>query len=574
MGKFQRYYNKTEDESTEASKTETVVYNVDPKPRPWGRRQADKRIKKNKTNKIVVKIPNPNPKFKGKVPIPKELLKKHGRGEGINPKGVRTNTHQKRIEKKEKIIQFATKQAARAEVLLTEDEGFLEADAGETTTQFTQKQIAESVDITAATKSFELKLNDFGPYRLKYTKNGRHLLIGGKRGHVAAFDWVTKKLHCEMNVMESVHDICWLHIETMFAVAQKEWVYIYDNQGIELHCVKRLNRITRMEFLPYHFLLASCSDMGSLSWLDISIGQLVSQFNTNLGRLTMLSQNPWNAVLCVGHSKGVVSMWSPNSKSPLAKMLCHKAPLTALHVDSKGQFLATAASNRELKIWDVRKLSGPLQQYKLITAANNLNFSQKNMLALGMGNVVEVYRDCCMNTAKRPYLRHRFVTSVGNLNFCPYEDVLGVATATGVASLIVPGSGEPNFDALEANPFQSKSQRREAEVKSLLEKIQPELITLDPTSIVEVDLPTLKDKIEAKQKLLHVKPPKINFTPRNKAKGKGGSVKVAKNKKIVREQAKKEFIKNTKGLAPEFGSEKNEKEHGVLARFLPKKSKT
>lgn len=54
--------------------------------------------------------------------------------------------------------------------------------------------------------------------------------------------------------------------------------------------------------------------------------------------------------------------------------------------------MATSASNRELKIWDVRKLDGPVQEYKLIQAANHLNFSQKRMLALGMGNVVEVYR--------------------------------------------------------------------------------------------------------------------------------------------------------------------------------------
>lgn len=337
---------------------------------------------------------------------------------------------------------------------------------------------------------------------MKYTRNGRHLMLGGKMGHVAAFDWVTKRIHCEMNVTEEISDIAWLHIETMMAVAQKNWVHFYDNQGTELHCVKTMHRIRRLEFLPYHFLLASGNDEGFLSWLDVSIGEMVSSYNARVGPVRMMCQNPTNGVLCIGDTKGVVSMWSPSTREPLAKLLCHRSSVSACAVDPKGTYLATSGLDKSVKIWDVRALSGPTIEYKIQMPANEITISQKGLLALAMGNVCEVYKKPNLILNNAPYLRQRCTDYIHGLQFCPFEDVLGISTRKGFTSLLVPGAGEANIDAIEANPFQTKSQRREFEVHALLDKIPSEFIALNPNTIAAIDLPTFKEKIDAKKQLL------------------------------------------------------------------------
>lgn len=71
-----------------------------------------------------------------------------------------------------------------------------------------------------------------------------------------------------------------------------------------------------------------------------------------------------------------------------------------------------------------------------------------------------------------------------------------------------------------------------------------------------------------------MKPPKINYEPRNKMKGKGGAANLARNRKIVQGEAKKEFIKNMKQVRAEIqpgGKKKKIQGTGsVLDRFLPK----
>uniref|UniRef100_A0A4X1TFS5 WD repeat-containing protein 46 n=1 Tax=Sus scrofa TaxID=9823 RepID=A0A4X1TFS5_PIG len=441
--------------------------------------------------------------FAGPAPVPVEVVRKFRRIDKSKKLPRSKSKAQSRLDAAEAEEEEISVKAARSELLLAEEPGFLEGEDGEDTARIRQADIAEAVDIASAAKHFDLNLRQFGPYRLNYSRTGRHLALGGRRGHVAALDWVTKKLMCEINVMEAVRDIRFLHSEALLAVAQNRWLHIYDNQGIELHCVRRCDRITRLEFLPFHFLLATASETGFLTYLDVSVGKIVAALNARAGRLDVMTQNPYNAVVHLGHSNGTVSLWSPAVKEPLAKILCHRGGVRAVAVDPTGTHMATSGLDHQLKIFDLRATFQPLSARTLPQGAGHLAFSQRGLLAAGLGDVVNVWAGpggAGAPCLEWPYLTHRLTGHVHGLQFCPFEDVLGVGHSGGVTSMLVPGAAEPNFDGLESNPYRSRKQRQEWEVKALLEKVPAELICLDPRALAEVDVVSLeqekKERIE------------------------------------------------------------------------------
>lgn len=89
-----------------------------------------------------------------------------------------------------------------------------------------------------------------------------------------------------------VRDVKFLHDHTMFAAAQKKHLYIYDNQGIELHHIRDILEPCKLDFLPYHYLLVCASKLGFLKYLDITSGKEVVECKTKRGEPTCMRQNP------------------------------------------------------------------------------------------------------------------------------------------------------------------------------------------------------------------------------------------------------------------------------------------
>eukprot|EP00301_Raphidiophrys_heterophryoidea_P023570 c7408_g1_i1.p1 GENE.c7408_g1_i1~~c7408_g1_i1.p1 ORF type:complete len:539 (-),score=140.12 c7408_g1_i1:247-1803(-) len=395
-----------------------------------------------------------------------------------------------------KASEKAIERAMRAEMMLASQPGFIEPENSmEKTYKVKQAEIVKSVDVQTAHKKFSLKLNSYGPYNVALSHNGRHMLLAGNKGHVASMDWVAHTLSSEIFLKETVRDVTYLHNESMYACAQRKYAYIYDsNTGAEIHCMRNHFEPTRLQFLKYHFLLASVNTGGILRYHDTSTGEHVSEINTHKGACHVMAVSPYNAIVTLGHSNGTVSLWTPNTHKALVKMLCHAGSLTDVAVHSNGVHMVTSGLDGRIKVWDVRKYA-TLHTYLPSVPTHSLAISQRGVLAWTEARKVLLFKDALNSFQTHPYLTHESESTVERVAFVPYEDVLVVGHALGIESMLVPGAGEPNFDTREANPYQTARQRSEHEVHTLLEKLPPDTICIDPREIGSIRQPARETNI-------------------------------------------------------------------------------
>jgi len=130
------------------------------------------------------------------------------------------------------------------------------------------------------------------------------------------------------------------------------------------------------------------------------------------------------------------------------------------------------------------------------------------------------------------------------------------------------------MDVMEVNPFETVKERQDNEVKSLLNKLQPEMIALDPTFIGNLD--ARSEAQRAADRDLDAKPVDIETQIRNKARGKNSALRrylrkqraknVIDEKRLKVDEVWKEYVQQQQGSA----DKKKEKEVELgpaLSRF-------
>ncbi len=214
-----------------------------------------------------------------------------------------------------------------------------------------------------------------------------------------------------------------------------------------------------------------------------------------------MTQNIQNSVIATGHSNGTINMWTPNYGSePAIKLLAHPTTINNICIDYTGTYLTSIGTDKKMRVWDLRNTYNQVFEYFTPQQAQSLSISQKGLLAMGVGSIVEIWKDHCKIKQQKPYLKHHFnnkQTYANDLKFINFEDFLGIGTNMGYTQIVIPGSGE-------ANPFETKKHKRNSEIHKLLEKIPYSMINLHSEALVN-SIDTRSKEVSEKEKQNEIK---------------------------------------------------------------------
>ncbi|EAY12123.1 WD repeat protein, putative [Trichomonas vaginalis G3] len=468
-------------------------------------------------------------------------------------------------------VSAAARSAARSEMLHTVEKGYIDSQ-----TRLSQREILKEIPIAIAARKFDFQLPN-GPYHVDITENGRTLLLGGEGGHLAMFDWFNGQKHLEINPEFKVRDVCFLGDNTRCAMATNKSLYILDKTGVQMHEIREANGATHLEFLPHFWLLVAATEHKHLVYTDITSGEIVMNAYTTF-LPTCMCRNRQSGVIALGHDRGSISLWTPNTNEPVARLQKHTPAVVAIDIDMTGTKLAAAHGDGNIQIWDLRNFNRCYQKRSDFAGITDIAFSATGVLGVARGNHVEMYNKY---EDKRAFLSSKYPSKVTSLKFATFEDFAIIGLQSGISSMVVPGSGEPNLDSNVANPFETAEWRQEQEVRHLLDKLPKEMISLDPSTVFHVGKIENKHK-ERTERLKKKRMIKVDANdqqqqneeePNKKQKNQPKKVTMERKLRMMKDEYNRKLIEEKTAQLKKEADGKDE-EADPLARFQrEKKSK-
>ncbi|EZG56154.1 putative U3 small nucleolar RNA-associated protein 7 [Gregarina niphandrodes] len=407
---------------------------------------------------------------------------------------------------------------------LADSHGFIEAEhEGEKTVDVTQEDILAEVEL-GVTKN---KWTEFGlsrgPYTLDFTDDGTHLLLAGATGEARLYDLRGRRRKAgptevvRVACNETIRTARFCYNSACWALAQKNSLCLYDNEGVRIHDFDRSDSCTSIDYLPYHFLLVSAKGgRGFIEWRDLSTGKFVGTNQTKYlsPRKEALRHNRYNGVCYTAHTDGIARLWTPTLKEEALSFFVHGSGTNSV-VPFRDHFLATASNDNVVRIFDIRNPTSSLAVHRLkSTGEVSMDVSQSGLLAIAQGPRVVIWKDAnrvvvpSATTETKPvagssrgrwttedgmYMKHQYVNGLRfhSVRFRPFEDVLGCGLTQGMESLIIPGAGYANLDTLDNNPYATNKEKARALVRRLLDKLPADTIILNPKAFFSVKKPRI-----------------------------------------------------------------------------------
>jgi U3 small nucleolar RNA-associated protein 7 len=80
--------------------------------------------------------------------------------------------------------------------------------------------------------------------------------------------------------------------------------------------------------------------------------------------------------------------------TPVVRMLTHpSAPVTSVSVSQCGKYMVTTGKDCKMKVWDIRNTYKNVHTYFTAAPATSSSFSDTGLVAIGVGNEVQVWKN-------------------------------------------------------------------------------------------------------------------------------------------------------------------------------------